>query len=131
MAITFYRAKLKTAGKTPEEIRAAYDGPTPDDTEVASWVKVYNDLDGMEVMVMNSLVSGENYCIAAWDKKDDEKMMEFHYLAEQDPFFGSYIDEREEFIKDWKAEEYEPAGSLVFSKDDVQIIEELSKETMN
>lgn len=125
MGLTLYRAKLKTAGKTAEQILASYDGPKPNEEEVGSWIKVFNDLDGLEVVVIESF-TGTDYTLASWDLADDEKFMEFVYLAEQDPFFGTYVDEREEFIKDWKSGEYEPQGSLVFAKDDVLILEKLS-----
>ncbi|MED3575799.1 hypothetical protein [Cytobacillus praedii] len=127
-----YKAKLKTGGKTPEQILATYEGPDqigpkPDDKEVQAWIKVFNDLDGIEVLVLKSF-TGEDWALASWMADDDEKVMEFVYLAEQDPYFGSYVDERKEFINDWKSEEYEPAGALVFAVTDVEIIEELKKE---
>lgn len=127
-----YRAKLKTAGKTPEQILATYDGPNqvgpkPDENEVAAWIKVFNELDGAEVVVMKSF-TGEDYAIAGWEPDAEEKFMEFVYLAEQDPYFGSYIDNRDEFINVWKSGEYEPAASLVFANNDVEIIEELKKK---
>lgn len=131
--MTLYMAKLKTGGKTPEQILSAYDGPDqvgpkPDDKEIESLIKVFNELDGAEVLVIKSF-TGEDYCLASWDPEVDEKIMEFVYLAEQDPYFGTYIDEREEFINDWKSGEYEPAGSLVFAEADVEIIEELKKNS--
>ncbi|WP_057766739.1 hypothetical protein [Cytobacillus praedii] len=127
-----FRAKLKTADKTPEQILANYEGPgqvgpKPDDKEVQAWINVFNDLDGIEVLVLKSF-TGEDWALASWKQDDDEKVMEFVYLAEQDPYFGTYVDEREEFINDWKSEEYEPSGSLVFSSADVEIIEKLKKE---
>lgn len=130
--IKLYMAKLKTGGKTPEQILAIYEGPNqvgpkPDEKEVKAWIKVFNELDGAEVLVIESL-TGEDYCLASWNPDYEEKIMEFVYLAEQDPYFGTYVDEREEFINDWKTGEYEPTGSLVFAKKDVEIIEELKKE---
>lgn len=44
--------------------------------------------------------TGQDYCLASWSKDGDQKIMEFVYLAEQGPLFGTYIDEREEY--DWK-----------------------------
>jgi len=128
----FYRVRLKTAGKTPEQILAIYDGPNqvghkPDEKEVTAWIKVFNELDGTEVLVIKRF-TGEDYSIAGWEPDDDEKFMEFVYLAEQDPLFGTYIDEREEFINDWKSGDYEPDASLVFAASDVEIIEKLKKE---
>lgn len=127
MGLTLFSAKLQTAGKTAEQIRASYDGPKPNDKEIEYWIKAFNELDGIEIVVLKSF-TGEDWCLAAWDEKDEEKIMEFVYLAEQDPYFGSYVDERDEFLKDWKSGEYEPPGSLVFANADVQVIEELTKE---
>lgn len=130
----YFKARLKTGGKTPEQILADYEGPgqigkKPDANEVEALIKAFNGIDGIELIVMKSF--NGNYVPASWKNEDDEKMMEFVYQAEQDPFFGTYIDEREEFIKDWKSDEYEPAGTLVFDSEDVEIIEELKKEKAN
>ncbi len=44
-------------------------------------------------------------------KQDDEKICDFVYQIEQDKLFGLYVNQREEFLKDWDAEEYDPAGA--------------------
>jgi hypothetical protein len=124
MELILYRAKLNTGGKTSEQILSTYDGPKPDEKEIESWIKAFNSINGIEVAVMKNF-TGEDYCLAAWKPDDDEKIMEFVYLAEQDPFFGTYVDDREEFINDWKSGEYEPSGSLVFANADVEILEEI------
>lgn len=127
MKFTLYKARLNTAGKTPEQIKADYEGgigPLPNDEEVQNWIKVYDSLSGTEIIVMNSPFS-DNFTPVSWDEKDDEKFRDFVYQAEQDPYFGTYVNEREEFLKDWESEDYSPSGSLVFDAADVEIIEEL------
>lgn len=123
--IKLFRVKLKTAGKTPDQILSAYDGPKPNEEEVKNLIKAYDSLDGIEVVVSKSLIS-DGYCLAAWQNKDENLIRDFVYQAEQDEFFGSYVDDREEFIKDWESDDYSPPGSMVFENDDVEIIEELS-----
>lgn len=126
-----YRARLKTAGKTPEQILADYEGlnqigPKPDEKEVTSWIQVYNKLHGIEVAVMKDF-TGDDYILALWKDEDDCKVMEYFYLAEQDPLFGSYFEDREGFLKEWEAKEYSPSATVILNKEDVEIIEKLDK----
>lgn len=125
MEFTFYEAVLKTAGKTIEEIKGDYDGgvgQAPSEEEIQDWIKAYDTIDGMEVLVMESF--GDGYSIVSHYKSDDWKIRDFTYQAEQDPYFGSYIDDYEEFLKDWEAGDYTPTGSWVFKPTDVEIIRE-------
>lgn len=128
--IKLYRAKLHTGGKTPEQIKSSFDGPEPSEEEIKNWTKAYDLADGLEVIVTRSW-TGSDYSLIAWDEKDDENIREFIYQVEQDGMFGTYVDEREEFIKDWESGEYSPAGSLVFDEKDVEIIEELKTKDEN
>lgn len=131
MKIKIYKARFQTAGKTSEEIRSEFDdsiGPPPTAKEIELWKKTLNTIDGTELFVTNSfLSSGDMYTIISWPDESDEKMMEFVYAAEQDSMFGTYQNEREQFIKDWKAEKYEPTGSLSVSASDIKIIEEMRR----
>jgi hypothetical protein len=120
--IDLYKAKLHTAGKTPEQILKGYDGLTPSDEVVQGIIKAYNLIDGLEVVVSNSFYGKDTYTLIIWNKSDDDKFKEFSYLLEQDPFMGTYVNEREQFDKDWDSEQYEPPGSLSFQKSDVEII---------
>ncbi|WP_338754261.1 hypothetical protein [Bacillus sp. FJAT-52991] len=127
MNIKLFKAKLNTGGKTSEQVRNEFDGSAPSEEEIQNWIKAYNLVDGIEVVVMESGIY-EGYTLAGWGHDVDEKVREFVYLVEQDPVFGTYVDEREEFMNDWENEEYEPAGSLVFKNEDVEIIEELKQK---
>lgn len=122
-----FNAKLNTKGKTPEQILSDYAGPKPSDNEVQSWIKAYNSISGIEVVVMESWL-GEGYTLAMWNPENDELIRDFIYQAEQDPYFGSYINAREEFIKDWESNDYSPSASLSFNKEDVEIIGELKRK---
>jgi hypothetical protein len=126
----FYKARLKTGGKTPEQIKADYDGglgSAPSEEEVQNWIKAYDLISGIELIVMKHPIS-DGYVPVSYDEEDDCKIRDFVYQAEQDPYFGTYINERDEFLEDWKSGDYSPMGSLTFSSDDVEIIEELKKE---
>lgn len=119
-----YKAKLKTAGKTFDEVIATYCGMKPSREEVENQIRGFNLVDGLVVAVLGPTIGG-GYALAGWETEDDDKIRDFMYLAEQDPFFGTYIDEREKFLEDWDAEDYEPEGSLSFSAEDVEILDEL------
>lgn len=127
MAINLYKAKLHTSGKTPEQIKNFFDGLEPSEEEIQKWIEVYDLVNGLEVVVMKSW-AGSGYSIVGWQDEDDENFKEFVYMVEQDDMYGTYVNEREEFLKDWDSEEYSPNHSLVFQDEDVEIIEELKKE---
>lgn len=128
--IKIFKARFKTAGKTTEEIRGEFDnsiGPPPTQREVELWKKTLDDIDGAELFVTNSFHSGDRFTIIGWPDESDAKMMEFVYAAEQDSMFGAYQDEREQFIKDWKEERYEPSGSLSVGASDIEIIRRMER----
>lgn len=127
MKHTFYKARLKTAGKTPEQIKADFEGgigPVPTEEEVQGWIKAYDLINGIELVVVKSLIS-EGYIPVSWNDEDNGKIRDFVYQAEQDSFFGTYVNERDEFLEDWKSGEYSPDGVLTFDIKDVEILEEI------
>lgn len=129
MKLTLYKARLKTSGKSPEQIKSEFEGgvgPEPSETEIQGWIKANDLIDGLEVVVTKNFL-GDGFLLASWDKEDDEKIRDYVYQVEQDPFFGTYFNERNGFLKDWKEDEYEPTGSLNFDEKDVEIIGGLEK----
>lgn len=120
-----YRAILHTTGKTSKQILKDFDGPKPSDEVVQHIIKAYDIIDGLEVAVTDTFVDN-GYSLVEHYKKDNEKFKEFIYLLEQDPFVGTYVNDREQFDKDWNSGEYEPPAALHFDNDDVEIIEELN-----
>ena len=129
MEITLYKARLKTANKTPEQIKSDFEsgiGPLPTKKEIQDWIKAYDLINGIELGVMKSLI-GEGYIPVVWDEEDDWKIRDFIYQAEQDPHFGTYVCERDEFLRDWKSGEYSPAGTLTFNENDIEVIEKMEK----
>ncbi|GIN97843.1 hypothetical protein J6TS1_37130 [Siminovitchia terrae] len=63
----------------------------------------------------------DGFVLGCLQDEDDEKVRDFIYQAEQDEMFGTYIDQRDEFLRDWESEEYSPTGSLVFKEEDVEV----------
>lgn len=122
-----YKAKLQTGRKTPEQIKKDFEGYTPSEEEIKGWIKAYDLIDGIEVVVMKSW-TGNGYTLAFWQDEDDAKIRDYIYQIEQDEMFGTYNDQRDEFLRDWDSDEYSPTGSFVFNEEDVEIIEELRKE---
>lgn len=133
MKFKLFQARFKTGGKTPEQIIESYSSSKPDNGEIQRWIEAYNIIDGLEVAVMEGVL-GDGFHLIGWNEKDDHKVRDFVYAAEQDPIFGTYIDEYEEFCKDWKSEKYEPVGALTFVSSDIEIVEEIKtvpKENIN
>ncbi len=123
----FYKAKLKTGQKSFEQVKNEFEGPEPSVKDINNWLSAYRLIDGLEILIVNSW-HDDGYCLASWQENDEDAFKEFVYLIEQDSMFGSYADSREEFICDWESGEYCPSGSIVFNKNDIEIIEELKYE---
>lgn len=129
LKIKIYRAKMHTAGKTKEQLLKDFDGPEPDEQLAQNYIKAFDLIDGIEVFVADGFATNDNdYSLIGWDDKADPKMKEFIYLMEQDPFMGTYVDKREQFDKDWDSKEYEPPAAIHFEKDDVEILEDVTKK---
>lgn len=128
MIFKLFHAKLNTGGKTPEQIKNEFEGYVPSNEEIQRWIKAYNLINGLEVVVMESMREN-SYSLVGWDEQDDDKFREYTYLVEQDPLFGSYIDNYEGFIADWGMDEYCPSGSLCFDGSDLEIIERLKSKS--
>ena len=121
-----YKAKLHTGGKTREQIIERNTPLFPmSEAEINQTLEFYNMLDGAVVGV--SELAGD-YALVWWPEEEASRSKEANYLAEQDTMFGTYINEREEFDKDWDAGNYAPDASMTFDVADVEIIEELSVE---
>lgn len=120
MEYKLQKAILHTSGKDADNEMEKYSQEEREIMQqyMAAW-------DGVHVTVSNFL-DGE-YSVVGWPPEWDEKAKEAIYLMEQDPTFGKYVDDREQFEKDWAAGAWEPGGSIVFSPDMVEIIGDLKK----
>lgn len=124
-----FKLKFNTAEMTLEDIRGEYDFQPPSDEVLAAQLKAHQVLHGVEFVGFEFNFSSDTYSIGFWDEKDDEKFREFVYSIEQDPMFGSYVGEYEEFKKDWEQDEYESSGSLHIAKKFVEVLEELKEQS--
>ena len=128
MNIKPIKAMLHTAGKTDEEILKQSGLISPE--EIPKVRKIIEAWDGIEVIVDATLIINEQirqYALIGWDEQDceiDGRIKEVIYLMEQDPMFGTYVDDRERFELDWAEKRYEPAGGIVFEPEDIEILEE-------
>lgn len=127
MNIKPIKAMLHTAGKTDEEILKQSGLISPE--EIPKARKIIEAWDGIEVIVDATLINEQiqQYALIGWDEQDceiDGRIKEVIYLMEQDPMFGTYVNDRERFELDWAEKRYEPAGSIVFEPEDIEILEE-------
>lgn len=60
-------------------------------------------------------LDGADYPI--YGLENDDVFKEYVWLLEQDPLFGTYIDDRESFDKDWENDDYAPSGVLTIPEE--------------
>lgn len=128
MKVKMYKAILHVK-KTEEQVREIYKdgiGPPATDEEIMNSVKFYDLLDGTTGIVSSdlSLMPGE-YAYLGATEEYSEREKEACYLKEQDLFFGTYINQREEFDADWESGNYSPEGTMHLTADEVEIIGEI------
>lgn len=92
-----------------------------DDPDYQLWEKIAAYMDGEIALVIESSAEDGKYVLLAL--KDKEKDKELHYMMEQDSRFGIYIDDREQFDKDWDSNDYEPDGCHYLDAENVEILE--------
>ncbi|MBH7158790.1 hypothetical protein I5994_05230 [Clostridioides difficile] len=119
--LSIYKVKLKTK-RTLEQVRNQSVDFDYSEEELKNALRYYNLIDGLEVIVLKFR---DEYCLANCDEKDVEKIRDAYYLLEQDKYFGCYINEYERFKKDWENGSCDGEASMVFSDDEIEIIEKL------
>lgn len=120
---TLFQAILHTGSETAEQIQTKT--PELSESEVENWAKVYSLMDGQVALVIPSFLSKNEYILIGL--RDRERDREVHYLIEQDPEIGCYINQREEFDRDYNNGEYAPDGNFCLSENQVEIIEEMEE----
>ncbi len=123
--LSIYKAKLTTKNKSDDQIKRRFDMKVSQN-EIDNFRNALNSVNGLVISVAPSLFSEGSYVVAGWKNEDDHLMRDFIYAMEQDPYFGSYIGDREVFLKDWKNNEYEPMGAFSFEKDDIELLEKIT-----
>ncbi|EIS9525231.1 hypothetical protein L0775_003186 [Clostridioides difficile] len=119
--LSIYKVKLKTK-RTLEQVRNQSVDFEYSEEGLKNVLRYYNLIDGLEVIVLKFR---DEYCLANFNEEDEKTIMEAHYLLEQDEYTGCYINEYERFEKDWENGDCDGEGYMVFSDDEVEIIEEL------
>lgn len=119
--LSIYKVKLKTK-RTLEQVRNQSVDFEYSEEGLKNALKYYNLIDGLEVIVVKI---GDGYCLANYNEEDKKTIMEAHYLLEQDEYTGCYINEYERFKKDWENGNCDGEIGMMFSDDEVEIIEKL------
>lgn len=126
------RCRLKTGGKTVQELREKLTGQGFTVRDFQNIIKAGDYFDGLEVQVsMWNWDNHESWHLWNWKEEDDEKVMMAMYHAEQfHPYarIRKYKDNFEQFQKDWKAQEYEADASYTFDFDEVEVLEVIQEE---
>ena len=92
-----------------------------DDPDYLLWEKISAYMDGEIAYVIESSLEDGTYVFLGL--KDKEKNKEVYYMMEQDSSMGVYIDDREEFDKDWDSGNYEPDGCHYLNPENVELLE--------
>ncbi|ACH91355.1 TPA: hypothetical protein KNK42_003556 [Clostridioides difficile] len=116
-----YKVKIKTK-RTLEQVRNQSVDFEYSEKGLKNTLKYYNLIDDLKVIVVKF---GDEYCLANYNEEDRKIIMEAHYLLEQDEYTGCYINEYERFKKDWENGNCDGEACMVFSDDEIEIIEKL------
>lgn len=116
-----YKVKIKTK-RTLEQARNQSVDFEYSEKGLKNTLKYYNLIDDLKVIVVKF---GDEYCLANYNEEDRKIIMEAHYLLEQDEYTGCYINEYERFKKDWENGNCDGEACMVFSDDEIEIIEKL------
>jgi hypothetical protein len=118
MKLELFEAILHTCDVTAEQIRAEAGDVTDD--EIQGYLKILAAMDGQKAIVAPSFSRLDEYDYMGL--LDPAQAKEVAYLMEQDPFMGCYIDQREDFDRDYDSGDYCPDGTWTLKKEYVKII---------
>lgn len=122
----YFKCRLKTGGKTIEQIREQNKGQGMTWRDFEKIQLGYNYFDGVELLL--SLWDYDNescYHVSGWGDDVDSKMMMGMYYMEQIHPAPMYKDNFDKFTDDWRAGEYDPGMPFCFDKEDVEELEVL------
>lgn len=123
------KCRLKTGGKTIEEIREKNKGEGLTYRDFEDIQRANEQFDGTVLYLsLWDYDKYESYHVYGWENEVDEKFMMGIYYAEQTHPFPRYKGKLEEFIADWKAGDYDPGCAICFDKEDVEELEVISEE---
>ncbi len=126
------KCRLKTGGKSIEEIRERYKGQGMVYRDFENIQRANEQFDGLTVLLsLWSYDHHESYHLHNWEPTDDERIMMAIYYSEQVHPFPQYKNDLESFKKDWAAGTYSSDCALCFEPADVEEIEVISEEVIS
>ena len=122
------RGRLHTGGKTVEEIKARYTGQGLTYKGFESLQRAFDLFDGQEISLFKKESSGETvYYVSRWPK-ENMKIMDAVFEAEQTHPDRQYTGDRQKFMLDWLQGKYSAGMAFEFRAEDVEELEVLREE---
>lgn len=122
------RGRLHTGGKTVKEIKARYTGQGLTYRGFESLQRAFDLFDGQEINLFKKERGGESvYYVAVWPK-ENMKIMDAVYEAEQTHPDKRYTDDKQKFMLDWLQGKYSAGMAFEFRAEDVEELEEIQPE---
>lgn len=126
------KCRLKTGGKSVEQIRAKYTGQGMVYRDFENIQRANEQFDGLILSLSLWNYDGHSrYHMSGWEPADDARIMMAIYYSEQIHPYPRYKNDLEKFNADWKAGTYDPGCSLNFDKEDVEELEVISQEVVS
>ena len=123
------RGRLHTGGRTVEEIKARYTGQGLTYRGFESLQRAFDLFDGQEInLFKRERCGGTVYHVAAWPK-ENMKIMDAVYEAEQTHPDRRYTDDRQKFMLDWLQGKYSAGMAFEFRAEDVEELEIVQEAT--
>lgn len=115
--MTAKKALLNTEFITEEWIRERNKSWKFTQEDIERSLKAKKLLNGQVAILSSETfgLDGADYPI--YGLENDDVFKEYVWLLEQDPLFGTYIDDRENFDKDWENGDYSPDGVLTIPEE--------------
>ena len=122
------RCRLHTGGKTVTEIKERYTGQGLTYRGFESLQRAFDLFDGQEINLFKWERGGEIvYHVAVWPK-ENMKIMDAVYEAEQTHPDRRYTDDKQKFMLDWLQGKYSAGMAFEFSAEDVEELETVAEE---
>lgn len=125
------RCRLKTGGKSIEEIREKYKGQGMVYRDFENMQKANEQFDGLTLLLsLWDYDKHESYHMHQWNECDEERVMMAIYYSEQVHPYPRYKNKFKEFKNDWKLGIYDPGCALCFDPADVEELEVICEEVI-
>lgn len=114
------RCRLHTGGKTVEDIKALYTGQGLTYRGFESLKRAFDLFDGQELNLFRLERDGETvYYVAVWPK-ENMKIMDAVYEAEQTHPDRRYTNDKQKFMLEWLQGKYSAGMAFEFRAEDVE-----------